>query len=131
MTCLAPLNMGIRDSGSVAYVASSISTCLNLTFLNLLSKAATQVVQITSAFLIISSSACLIKSFNVLSSFSDSSPISSFLFYSSCIYLNGPCLRCLTYSCRDRKSTFDPIDSLERAHNLTTLIPVPLILSVS
>jgi len=29
ITCLAPFNIGNKHSGSIAYVASSIKTCLN------------------------------------------------------------------------------------------------------
>ena len=49
MTCLAPLSIGSRHSGSMAWVASSISTWWNLKFFSLWSEAVMQVAQITSA----------------------------------------------------------------------------------
>ena len=85
MMCFAPFRMGMRVSGSVACVASSISTCRKRNYLSLRSKAATQVVQMTSAFLRISSSAYFMRSFKALSSFSFSSPCSSFFSCNYCI----------------------------------------------
>ena len=102
MTCFAPFKIEIRVSGSFAWVASSIKTWVKRNYLSLLSKAATQVVQITSAFLRISSSAYLFKSLSYLSSFSERSPYSSFLVIKSCMVLKGPWVKCLICSCKDR-----------------------------
>lgn len=69
ITCLAPLSIGNKHSGSIAYVASSINIYKNLISFNLLSAEPIQVVQITSAFSIISfsaSSLILIKTYSSL-----------------------------------------------------------------
>lgn len=100
IACWAFFKRGRRVSGSVACVASSINTYLKWNAFNRLSKAATQVVQMTSAFFRISRSAWLFRFLRLFSSFSERNPSSSFLTNNSCICLNGPCSKCLICSCK-------------------------------
>eukprot|EP00906_Rhabdomonas_costata_P014527 RCo020882 len=131
ITCLAPMTMGIRHSGSVAWVLSSMRTCLNRKFASRGSPAPTQVVQITSAADRISRSATCRSDRYFVSSAWLSSPWSSL---SCCSFASSepswaPRLR--TRLCSDRKST--ELDTASRlfAQSLTTLSPAAWIFSVS
>mmetsp|Transcript_72669 Transcript_72669/g.128088 ORF Transcript_72669/g.128088 Transcript_72669/m.128088 type:complete len:205 (+) Transcript_72669:100-714(+) len=135
-TCLDPMTIGIRHSGSMACVDSSIRHCLNRKLASRGSAAPTHVVQMTSAAAKMSRSVFLRSCLYFRSSMALSSPWSSFR---SCNMASSdfPSIstfaasRFRTWWCRVRKSTDEDTASRLLAHSRTTFSPVRWIFSVS
>mmetsp|Transcript_61188 Transcript_61188/g.147261 ORF Transcript_61188/g.147261 Transcript_61188/m.147261 type:complete len:203 (+) Transcript_61188:778-1386(+) len=127
--CLAPITMGMRDSGSVACVHSSRSTFVNLKLASLGSPAPTHVVHMTSAAISSSFSVPLLRLLYFFSSPADSSPCSLLSCDSFLNSLLSDVSRLCTWWCSVSISTFDAMASLLLAAILTTLSPVMWIFS--
>mmetsp|Transcript_8729 Transcript_8729/g.27527 ORF Transcript_8729/g.27527 Transcript_8729/m.27527 type:complete len:338 (+) Transcript_8729:696-1709(+) len=127
-SCWQPLTTGMRHSGSVACVASSTSTCLNLYPRRRGSPEPTHVVQITSAARSSSCSALRLRSLKRVSSLRLSSPCRSL----SCCSLRSSerlSARVRTMLCRHRWSTDESTASRLLEASRTTRRPVRWIFS--